>query len=36
VDQDKMTASDEEQASMLGMGADSEEPVEEENIDGMA
>ena len=36
VDQDKMTASDEEQASMLGMDADSEEPVEEENIDGMA
>jgi hypothetical protein len=35
-DADKMTASDEEQASMLGMGADSEEPVEEENIDGMA
>ena len=27
VDQDKMTASDEEQASMLGMDADSEEPV---------
>ena len=36
MDQDKMTASDEEQASMLGMDADSEEPVEEENIDGMA
>ena len=36
LDQDKMTASDEEQASMLGMNADSEEPVEEENIDGMA
>ncbi|MDA8860401.1 hypothetical protein N9014_00790 [bacterium] len=36
MDQDKMTASEEEQASMLGMGADSEEPVEEENIDGMA
>ena len=35
-DADKMTASDEEQASMLGMDADSEEPVEEENIDGMA
>jgi hypothetical protein len=35
-DADKMTASEEEQASMLGMGADSEEPVEEENIDGMA
>lgn len=35
-DQDKMTASDEEQASMLGMNADSEEPDEEENIDGMA
>jgi len=36
MDQDKMTASEEEQASMLGMDADSEEPVEEENIDGMA
>ena len=36
LDQDKMTASDEEQASMLGMNADSEEPDEEENIDGMA
>lgn len=36
LDQDKMTASDEEQASMLGMDADSEEPDEEENIDGMA
>jgi hypothetical protein len=36
MDQDNMTASDEEQASMLGMDADSEEPVEEENIDGMA
>ena len=36
LDQDKMTASDEEQASMLGINADSEEPVEEENIDGMA
>ena len=36
LEQDKMTASDEEQASMLGMGVDSEEPVEEENIDGMA
>ena len=36
MDQDKMTASDEKQASMLGMDADSEEPVEEENIDGMA
>ena len=36
LEQDKMTASDEEQASMLGMDADSEEPVEEENIDGMA
>ena len=36
VDQDKITSSDEEQASMLGMDADSEEPVEEENIDGMA
>ena len=35
-DADKMTATDEEQASMLGMNADSEEPVEEENIDGMA
>ena len=35
-DADKMTATDEEQASMLGMDADSEEPVEEENIDGMA
>ena len=36
LEQDKMTASDEEQASMLGMGVDSEEQVEEENIDGMA
>ena len=36
MDQDKMTGSEEEQASMLGMDADSEEPVEEENIDGMA
>jgi len=36
LDQDKMTASDEEQASMLGMNADSEEQDEEENIDGMA
>ena len=35
-DADKMTATDEEQASMLGMNADSEEPVEEKNIDGMA
>lgn len=35
-DADKMTATDEEQASMLGMNADSEEPDEEENIDGMA
>lgn len=35
-EEDKMTATDEEQASMLGMNADSEEPVEEENIDGMA
>jgi|TARA_R110000744_G_scaffold293871_1_gene404162 antitoxin component of RelBE/YafQ-DinJ toxin-antitoxin module len=35
-EEDKMTATDEEQASMLGMDADSEEPVEEENIDGMA
>ena len=35
-DADKMTATDEEQALMLGMDADSEEPVEEENIDGMA
>ena len=35
-EEDKMTATDEEQASMLGMNADSEEPDEEENIDGMA